>query len=152
MPCSAQTREAGLVNGSAKAPKRAECQCTPSSIVAPPDVYEIRATIAIRDVERHGVLVKQVIPEIDAAKVTEFVISEFALLLKLLMRTLKPDHLGCYFTKISPEFNMPPIKIFDDTSSPWPTEGDIVQYKKCSTNISATQSECPSCRSKDLHN
>ncbi|PMD60201.1 uncharacterized protein K444DRAFT_398833 [Hyaloscypha bicolor E] len=44
------------------------------------------------------------------------------------------------------------MKILDDTSSPSPTEGDIVQCKKCGTNISATQSECPSCGSKDPHN
>jgi len=83
------------LNISKKFPKLAESQCPPALSVASPDVYA-EITIAVCGVEKHGVLVKPVITETDAAKFHRFLISEFDLL-DLLVRVAKPSRLVCYF-------------------------------------------------------
>ena len=77
-------------------PKLAESQCPPALIVGFPHDYAVEITIAICGIRKHGVLVKPVITETDAAKFHKFLIIEFDLL-ELLVRAAKRSRLVCYF-------------------------------------------------------
>jgi hypothetical protein len=84
------------LNRTKKFPKLAESQCPPALIVASPHDYAVEITIAVCGIRKHGVLVKPVITETDAAKFHRFLISEFDLL-ELLVRAAKRSRLVYYF-------------------------------------------------------
>jgi hypothetical protein len=80
--------------------------------IASPNIYIVEITITICSIKKHGVLVKLVITKIDIAKFYRFLISEFDLLLELLVRAAKRSYLIYYFLLKLVDFCYSSITLF----------------------------------------